>query len=52
MKCYRRSTLWSMVNYVDNSRPVEKFGVSTTHGWKPLFDNTVSQEPYAMINPH
>jgi hypothetical protein len=24
MKCYRLSILWSIVNYVDNCRPVEK----------------------------
>jgi hypothetical protein len=28
MKCYRLSTVRSIVNYVDNSRPVEKFGVA------------------------
>jgi hypothetical protein len=44
MKCYRLSTLLSMVNYVDNFRPVEKFGLPATPGWKPPFENAVYQE--------
>jgi hypothetical protein len=47
MKCYRLSTVRSIVNYVDNSRPVEKFGVAY-YSW---LEATVREHVFHALSP-